>query len=260
MFCKTCGTKLADNSVFCPNCGNTVHKANPNPQQSYQNQNYSEYSRQNQGVYQQQPANYGQPQNYGCNGQYNYSYGNMQNNTAGKIDIFKPIFLLAAVIFIIIGIFVLPFCRSATYYPINDEVFSGVPIINSITSIRITGLEEFLENFSENEAEVKLLFIFVGIDVIMAVTAAIFAVIAIVKLCLKNEKASLKMLGISLFFPMIGYIVNMIAGFIEKNELNEIREDIGQISIVPVIMAFVCIALAVLAFMAAKADKHNHSA
>ncbi len=252
MFCKTCGTKLADNSVFCPNCGNTVHKANPNPQQSYQNQNYSEYRRQDQGVYQQP--------NYGYNNQYNYSSGNIKNDSAGKIDIFKPIFLLAAVIFIIIGIFVLPFCRSATYYPINDEVFSGVPIINSITSIRITGLEEFLENFSENEAEVKLLFIFVGIDVIMAVTAAIFAVIAIVKLCLKNEKASLKMLGISLFFPMIGYIVNMIAGFIEKNELNEIREDIGQISIVPVIMAFVCIALAVLAFMAAKADEHNHSA
>ncbi|MCM1270153.1 MAG: zinc ribbon domain-containing protein [Ruminococcus flavefaciens] len=241
MFCKTCDTKLADNSVFCPNCGNTVQKMN---------QNYSEYSRQEQGVY-QQPFNYGQ---------YNYSSVNMQNNTAGKIDIFKPIFLLAAVIFIIIGIFVLPFCRSATYYPINDEVFSGVPIINSITSIRITGLEEFLENFSENEDEVKLLFIFVGIDIIMAVTAAIFAVIAIVKLCLKNEKASLKMLGISLFFPMIGYIVNMIAGFIEKNELNEIREDIGQISIVPVIMAFVCIALAILAFMAAKADEHNHSA
>lgn len=252
MFCKTCGTNLADNSVFCPNCGNTVHKANPNPQQSYQKQNYSEYRRQDQGVYQQP--------NYGYNNQYNYSSGNIKNDSAGKIDIFKPIFLLAAVIFIIIGIFVLPFCRSATYYPINDEVFSGVPIINSITSIRITGLEEFLENFSENEAEVKLLFIFVGIDVIMAVTAAIFAVIAIVKLCLKNEKASLKMLGISLFFPMIGYIVNMIAGFIEKNELNEIREDIGQISIVPVIMAFVCIALAVLAFMAAKADKHNHSA
>lgn len=252
MFCKTCGTNLADNSVFCPNCGNTVHKANPNPQQSYQNQNYSEYRRQDQGVYQQP--------NYGYNNQYNYSSGNIKNDSAGKIDIFKPIFLLAAVIFIIIGIFVLPFCRSATYYPINDEVFSGVPIINSITSIRITGLEEFLENFSENEAEVKLLFIFVGIDVIMAVTAAIFAVIAIVKLCLKNEKASLKMLGISLFFPMIGYIVNMIAGFIEKNELNEIREDIGQISIVPVIMAFVCIALAVLAFMAAKADEHNHSA
>lgn len=252
MFCKTCGTNLADNSVFCPNCGNTVHKANPNPQQSYQKQNYSEYRRQDQGVYQQP--------NYGYNNQYNYSSGNIKNDSAGKIDIFKPIFLLAAVIFIIIGIFVLPFCRSATYYPINDEVFSGVPIINSITSIRITGLEEFLENFSENEAEVKLLFIFVGIDVIMAVTAAIFAVIAIVKLCLKNEKASLKMLGISLFFPMIGYIVNMIAGFIEKNELNEIREDIGQISIVPVIMAFVCIALAVLAFMAAKADEHNHSA
>lgn len=252
MFCKTCGTNLADNSVFCPNCGNTVHKANPNPQQSYQNQNYSEYRRQDQGVYQQP--------NYGYNNQYNYSSGNIKNDSAGKIDIFKPIFLLAAVIFIIIGIFVLPFCRSATYYPINDEVFSGVPIINSITSIRITGLEEFLENFSENEAEVKLLFIFVGIDVIMAVTAAIFAVIAIVKLCLKNEKASLKMLGISLFFPMIGYIVNMIAGFIEKNELNEIREDIGQISFVPVIMAFVCIALAVLAFMAAKADEHNHSA
>lgn len=252
MFCKTCGTNLADNSVFCPNCGNTVHKANPNSQQSYQKQNYSEYRRQDQGVYQQP--------NYGYNNQYNYSSGNIKNDSAGKIDIFKPIFLLAAVIFIIIGIFVLPFCRSATYYPINDEVFSGVPIINSITSIRITGLEEFLENFSENEAKVKLLFIFVGIDVIMAVTAAIFAVIAIVKLCLKNEKASLKMLGISLFFPMIGYIVNMIAGFIEKNELNEIREDIGQISIVPVIMAFVCIALAVLAFMAAKADKHNHSA
>lgn len=252
MFCKTCGTNLADNLVFCPNCGNTVHKANPNPQQSYQKQNYSEYRRQDQGVYQQP--------NYGYNNQYNYSSGNIKNDSAGKIDIFKPIFLLAAVIFIIIGIFVLPFCRSATYYPINDEVFSGVPIINSITSIRITGLEEFLENFSENEDEVKLLFIFVGIDVIMAVTAAIFAVIAIVKLCLKNEKASLKMLGISLFFPMIGYIVNMIAGFIEKNELNEIREDIGQISIVPVIMAFVCIALAVLAFMAAKADEHNHSA
>lgn len=252
MFCKTCGTKLADNSVFCPNCGNTVHKANPDPQQSYQNQNYSEYCRQDQGVYQQP--------NYGYNNQYNYSSGNIKNDSAGKIDIFKPIFLLAAVIFIIIGIFILPYCRIAAYYPINDEVFSGVPIINSITSIRITGLEEFLENFSENEAEVKLLFIFVGIDVIMAVTAAIFAVIAIVKLCLKNEKASLKMLGISLFFPMIGYIVNMIAGFIEKNELNEIREDIGQISIVPVIMAFVCIALAVLAFMAAKADEHNHSA
>lgn len=259
MFCKTCGTKLADNSIFCPNCGNTVHKANPNPQQSYQKQNYSEYSRQNQGVY-QQPVNYGQPQNYGCNGQYNYSYGNMQNNASGKIDIFKPIFLLAAVIFIIIGIFVLPFCRSATYYPINDEVFSGVPIINSINSIRMRGLEEFLENFSEIEDELKLFYIIVGVDIIMTVTAAIFAVIAIVKLCLKKEKSSLKTLGISLFFPMIGYIMNMIAGFIGKNELNEIEEGIGKISFVPVIMAFVCIALAVLAFMAAKADEHNHSA
>lgn len=252
MFCKTCGTKLADNSVFCPNCGNTVHKANPNPQQSYQNQNYSEYCRQDQGVYQQP--------NYGYNNQYNYSSGNIKNDSAGKIDIFKPIFLLAAVIFIIIGIFILPYCRSATYYPINDEVFSGVPIINSINSIRITGLEEFFENFSENEDELKLFYIIVGVDIIMAAIAAIFAVIAIVKLCLKKEKSSLKTLGISLFFPMIGYIMNMIAGFIGKNELNEIEEGIGKISFVPVIMAFVCIALAVLAFMAAKADEHNHSA
>lgn len=252
MFCKTCGTNLADNSVFCPNCGNTVHKANPNPQQSYQKQNYSEYRRQDQGVYQQP--------NYGYNNQYNYSSGNIKNDSAGKIDIFKPIFLLAAVIFIIIGIFILPYCRSAAYYPINDEVFSGVPIINSINSIRITGLEEFFENFSENEDELKLFYIIVGVDIIMAAIAAIFAVIAIVKLCLKKEKSSLKTLGISLFFPMIGYIMNMIAGFIGKNELNEIEEGIGKISFVPVIMAFVCIALAILAFMAAKADEHNHSA
>lgn len=252
MFCKTCGTKLVDNSVFCPNCGNTVHKANPNPQQSYQKQNYSEYRRQDQGVYQQP--------NYGYNNQYNYSSGNIKNDSAGKIDIFKPIFLLAAVIFIIIGIFVLPFCRSATYYPVNDEVFSGVPITNSINSIRMRGLEEFFENFSENEDELKLFYIIVGVDIIMAAIAAIFAAIAIVKLCLKKEKSSLKTLGISLFFPMIGYIMNMIAGFIGKNELNEIEEGIGKISFVPVIMAFVCIALAILAFMAAKADEHNHSA
>lgn len=252
MFCKTCGTKLADNSVFCPNCGNTVHKANPNPQQSYQNQNYSEYCRQDQGVYQQP--------NYGYNNQYNYSSGNIKNDSAGKIDIFKPIFLLAAVIFIIIGIFILPYCRSAAYYPVNDEIFSGVPITNSINSIRMRGLEEFFENFSEMRDELKLFYIIVGVDIIMAAIAAIFAVIAIVKLCLKKEKSSLKTLGISLFFPMIGYIMNMIAGFIGKNELNEIEEGIGKISFVPVIMAFVCIALAVLAFMAAKADEHNHSA
>lgn len=259
MFCKTCGTNLADNSVFCPNCGNTVHKANPNPQQSYQNQNYSEYRRQDQGVY-QQSVNYGQQPNYGYNNQYNYSSGNIKNDSAGKIDIFKPIFLLAAVIFIIIGIFILPYCRSAAYYPVNDEIFSGVPIIDSVNSIRMRGLEEFFENFSENEDELKLFYIIVGVDIIMAAIAAIFAVIAIVKLCLKKEKSSLKTLGISLFFPMIGYIMNMIAGFIEKNELNEIEEDIGKISFVPLIMAFVCIALAVLAFMAAKADEHNHSA
>lgn len=259
MFCKTCGTKLADNSVFCPNCGNTVHKSNPDPQQSYQKQNYSEYRRQDQGVY-QQPVNYGQQPNYGYNNQYNYSSGNIKNDSAGKIDIFKPIFLLAAVIFIIIGIFILPYCRSAAYYPVNDEIFSGVPITNSINSIRMRGLEEFLESFSENEAEVKLFYIIVGVDIIMAAIAAIFAVIAIVKLCLKKEKSSLKTLGISLFFPMIGYIMNMIAGFIGKNELNEIEEGIGKISFVPVIMAFVCIALAILAFMAAKADEHNHSA
>lgn len=259
MFCKTCGTNLADNSVFCPNCGNTVHKSNPDPQQSYQKQNYSEYRRQDQGVY-QQPVNCGQQPNYGYNNQYNYSSGNMQNNAAGKIDIFKPIFLLAAVIFIIIGIFILPYCRSAAYYPVNDEIFSGVPITNSINSIRMRGLEEFFENFSEMRDELKLFYIIVGVDIIMAVIAAIFAVIAIVKLCLKKEKSSLKTLGISLFFPMIGYIMNMIAGFIGKNELNEIEEGIGKISFVPVIMAFVCIALAVLAFMAAKADEHNHSA
>lgn len=259
MFCKTCGTNLADNSVFCPNCGNTVHKANPNPQQSYQNQNYSEYRRQDQGVY-QQSVNYGQQPNYGYNNQYNYSSGNIKNDSAGKIDIFKPIFLLAAVIFIIIGIFILPYCRSAAYYPVNDEIFSGVPIIDSVNSIRMRGLEEFFENFSENEDELKLFYIIVGVDIIMAAIAAIFAVIAIVKLCLKKEKSSLKTLGISLFFPMIGYIMNMIAGFIGKNELNEIEEDIGKISFVPLIMAFVCIALAVLAFMAAKADEHNHSA
>lgn len=259
MFCKTCGTKLADNSEFCPNCGNTVHKSNPNPQQAYQNQNYGEYSRQAQGAY-QQPVNYGQPQNCGYNNQYNYSVGNMQNHEAKKTDIFKPIFLLAAVIFIIIGIFILPYCRSAAYYPVNDEVFSGVPITNSINSIRMRGLEDFFENFAENEDEVKLFYIIVGIDIIMAVTAAIFAVIAIVKLCLKKEKSSLKTLGISLFFPMIGYIMNMIAGFIAKNELNEIEEDIGKISFVPVIMAFVCIVLVILAFMAAKEAEHNHSA
>lgn len=259
MFCKTCGTNLADNSVFCPNCGNTVHKANSNPQQSYQNQNYSEYRRQDQGVY-QQSVNYGQQPNYGYNNQYNYSSGNIKNDSAGKIDIFKPIFLLAAVIFIIIGIFILPYCRSAAYYPVNDEIFSGVPIIDSVNSIRMRGLEEFFENFSENEDELKLFYIIVGVDIIMAAIAAIFAVIAIVKLCLKKEKSSLKTLGISLFFPMIGYIMNMIAGFIGKNELNEIEEGIGKISFVPVIMAFVCIALAILAFMAAKADEHNHSA
>lgn len=256
MFCKTCGTNLVDNSVFCPNCGNTVYKANPDSQQSYKNQNYSEYSRQNQGEY-QQPVNYGQPQNYGCSDQYNYSYGNMQNNAAGKIDIFKPIFLLTAVIFIIIGVFIMPYCRSAVYYPINDEVFNGVPISNSITSIRMRGLEEFFENFSENEDEMKLFYIIVGVDIIMAVTAAIFAVIAIVKLCLKKEKSSLKTLGISLFFPMIGYIMNMIAGFIEKNELNEIRENIGKVSFVPIIMAVVCIVLAIFAFAASKSDNTN---
>lgn len=259
MFCKICGTKLADNSVFCPNCGNTVHKSNPNPQQAYQNQNYGEYSRQAQGAY-QQPVNYSQPQNYGYNNQYNYSSGNIKNDSTGKVDIFKPIFLLAAVIFIIIGLFIMPYCRSAGYYPINDEVFSGVPITNSINSIRMRGLEEFFENFSEYEDEEKLLFIIVGIDIIMAAIAAIFAVIAIVKLCLKKTGSSLRTLGISLFFPMIGYIMNIIAGFIAKNELNEIEEDIGKISFVPVIMAFVCIVLAVFAFMAAKADEHNHSA
>ncbi|MBQ9895308.1 MAG: zinc ribbon domain-containing protein [Ruminococcus sp.] len=245
MVCKTCGTQLQNGATFCPNCGLTVHYPQNNGrirQPVYpQQQNYN-----------QQPA-YGRQPNYVQQPAYNYQQPNYgyppQNQKAikstGGISAYVYVF-----IFIIIGMLTAGvFYVSAFQTRLMEDNYVGTNLLSTIAVLKEVGFSDFS---AEIDDDMTMLTVYTMLAT--SGVTLIFAVISFITLYLKKIPLAVKILGISAIFPAVSYIMLFIEGvhIRSKNSDSEILGDLIRLSPAPVIMALMCIGVAILSFMASK--------
>lgn len=248
MVCKTCGTQLQNGATFCPNCGLTVHY----PQN---NERIKQPAYPQQKNYNQQPAYVRQP-NYVQQPAYNYQQPNYgyppQNQKAvkntGSISAYVYIF-----IFIIIGMLTAGvFYVSSFQTRLMEDNYVGTNLLSTIAVLKEVGFSDFSTEIDDDMTVMTVYTMFVT-----SVVTLVFAVFSFITIYLKKISLAIKMLGISAIFPAVSYIMLFIEGvhIKSKNSDSKIISDMIQLSPAPVIMALMCIGVAILSFMASKKIK-----
>lgn len=230
MYCKKCGSLLNDGAAFCPNCGQTaaakpaapaaVVNATPPQQPMY-------------GSYSQQPG-------YGYYG--NQPYGNTYSSGTSL----KGLFALAMAVLLVIlavGLLEFPVSKFGKDWFYSMGTGNGNVLISGLSSTD-GDVAEMVGNLIEDG---ELGGVCVIISFVMMCISILAAVIGALCSLVKNHAAATLLIGIGMLTTVLGYIANIIEGIYIVGESNS---DYHFICISPIILLVVCLALAVVSFVA----------
>lgn len=231
MFCKKCGTNLKDGATFCPNCGQTVAAKPAAPAAGV---NVPPPQQPMYGSYSQQPG-------YGYYG--NQPYGNTYSSGTSL----KGLFALAmAVLLVILAVGLLEF--GVVKY--GREWFYATSISGN-GDVLLAGLYstdgDVAEMIGDLIEDGELGGVCVIISFVMMCISILAAVIGALCSLVKNHAAATLLIGIGMLTTVLGYIANIIEGIYIVGESNS---DYHFICISPIILLVVCLALAVVSFVA----------
>ncbi len=231
MYCKKCGSLLNDGAAFCPNCGQTTAAKPAAPAAGV---NAPPPQQPMYGSYSQQPG-------YGYYG--NQPYGNTYSSGTSL----KGLFALAmAVLLVILAVGLLEF--GVVKY--GREWFYATSISGN-GDVLLAGLYstdgDVAEMIGDLVEDGELGGVCVIISFVMMCISILAAVIGALCSLVKNHAAATLLIGIGMLTTVLGYIANIIEGIYIVGESNS---DYHFICISPIILLVVCLALAVVSFVA----------
>lgn len=244
MYCKKCGSLLNDGAAFCPNCGQTVAAKPAAPAAGV---NVPPPQQPMYGAY---PGQVQQP-GYGYYG--NQSYGRTYSS-GGSL---KGLFVLAmAVLLVILAIGLMKFGvikYGKDWFYATSTIGNGDTLLGGLSSTDGDVAEmigDLVEDGELGGVCVIISFVMMCISILAAVIGALCSLA-------KSYAASVLMIGIGMLAAALGYIANIVeAIYILDKRNNDFYEYF--ICITPIFMLVVCLAFAVVSFVASGRVRDNN--
>lgn len=246
MNCKNCGAIIKDGAKFCTACGQTVHMTSDVPTGGYQPQ--PGYTPPQSGYYNPQQDVYPGPVYQQPIG--GYYTGQQGQSTSSGVKLFMILFMVLALLMSAVGLMRFPYVASSEMDTISEV--SNMSTFSVLWNSNDGKIGDVLEDIFDGLDDEGVFVLSFTVSLAMFGIAVIIAVISLICGIAGIHSGAASMTGTGMIILAVGYLANLIEGINYFSELDNdrIRNHL-RIGLMPPIMMIVCLAMGIIAFIAA---------